>query len=168
MNKNKILEEIKRTADANGGTPLGKQRFFQETGIKESDWSGKHWAKWSDAVKEAGYSPNKMQNAFSDESLLESYALLVRELGHIPTSPEVRMKARNDVDFPSHNTFSRLGSKQQLLSKLLAYCRKNDNFSDLVFVLDKLPRIEHSPDNEVTPTKIEVGQVYFLHFGGEE
>lgn len=168
MSKNKIIEEIKRTAEANGGTPLGKQRFFQETGIKESDWSGKLWAKWSDAVKEAGYSPNKMQDAFSDESLLEKYALLIRKLGHVPTSPEVRMEARNDVDFPSHNTFSRLGPKQQLLSKLLTFCRNNENYSDLVSVLDKLPRIEHSPDNEATPTKTKCGHVYLLHFGGEE
>jgi len=75
------------------------------------------------------------------------------------------MEARSDVDFPSHNTFSRFGSKQQLLDKLLAFCRINENYSDLVFVLGKLPRKEHSPD---IPTKIEHGHVYLLHFGGEE
>jgi hypothetical protein len=51
MSKINILEEIKRTAKTNGGMPLGKQRFFQETGIKESDWSGKFWTKWGDAVQ---------------------------------------------------------------------------------------------------------------------
>ena len=168
MSKNNILEEIKRTAEANGGIPLGKQKFFQETGIKESDWSGRFWTKWSDAVKEAGYSPNKMQDAFSDESLLEKYALLVRKLGHVPTSPEVRMEARSNVDFPSHNTFSRFGHKQQLIEKLFAFCRNNNNYSDLVSVLGKLPRKEHSPDSEATPTKTECGHVYLLYFGGEE
>lgn len=168
MSKNNILEEIKRTAEANGGVPLGKQRFFQETGIKESDWSGKFWTKWGDAVQEAGYLPNKKQIAFSDESQLEKYALLARELGHIPTASEVRMKARHDVDFPSHNTFSRLGSKQLLLSKLLAFCRENESYSDLVSILDKQSRIEHSPENQVVPTRIELGHVYLLHFGGDE
>ena len=168
MSKKNILEEIKRTTEANGGIPLGKQRFFQETGIKESDWSGKFWTRWSDAVKDAGYLPNKMQDAFSDDSLLEAYASLVKKLGHVPTSPELRMEARSDIDFPSHNTFSRFGSKQQLLDKLLAFCRINKNYSDLVFVLDKLPRKEHSPDNEGVPTKTERGHVYLLHFGGEE
>jgi len=168
MSKNNILEAIKRTAEANGGIPLGKQKFFQETGIKESDWSGKFWTKWSDAIKEAGYSPNKMQDAFSDESLLEKYALLVRKLGHVPTSPEIRMEARGNVDFPSHNTFSRFGHKPQLVGKLLAFCGNNANYSDLVSVLGKLPRKEHSPDSEVTSTKRECGHVYLLHFGGEE
>lgn len=46
MTKQQILDEIKRTAELNGRTPLGRQRFFQETGIKESDWSGRYWARW--------------------------------------------------------------------------------------------------------------------------
>lgn len=78
------------------------------------------------------------------------------------------MKARHDVDFPSHNTFSRLGSKQLLLSKLLAFCRENESYSDLVSILDKQSRIEHSPENQVVPTRIELGHVYLLHFGGDE
>lgn len=43
MEKSKILIEIQQTAAANGGTPLGKRRFLQEAGIRESDWVGKYW-----------------------------------------------------------------------------------------------------------------------------
>ena len=50
MEKQHIIDEIKRTAEKNGGVPLGKRRFFSETGIAESDWYGKYWVKWSDAV----------------------------------------------------------------------------------------------------------------------
>lgn len=167
MNKEAILVEIQRTAEENGGTPLGKQRFFLETGIKESDWSGKFWVKWSDAIREAGHSPNKMQDAFSNESLLDKYALLVRELGHIPTSPEVRMKARKDVEFPSHNTFSRFGSKLQLLSKLLAFCRDNESHADLVPMLAKIPKLELVSEEIEAPSKTENGYVYLLIFGEE-
>ncbi|MFN0117075.1 MAG: M48 family metalloprotease [Elusimicrobiota bacterium] len=43
MNKNKTLEEIKRTAEENNGIPLGIRIFFKETGTKKSDWKGKSW-----------------------------------------------------------------------------------------------------------------------------
>ena len=38
MEKNQILDEINRTAVANGGVPLGWRRFEEETGIKYYDW----------------------------------------------------------------------------------------------------------------------------------
>jgi hypothetical protein len=44
MTKGHILSEIRRTAAANGGVPLGVRRFFAETGVKESDWHGRFWA----------------------------------------------------------------------------------------------------------------------------
>jgi hypothetical protein len=37
MIKQHIIDEIVRTAEKNGGSPLGKKRFQLETGIKESD-----------------------------------------------------------------------------------------------------------------------------------
>ena len=39
MNKEHILKEIKRTTQANGGVPLGQQRFLHETGIKKSEFN---------------------------------------------------------------------------------------------------------------------------------
>ena len=54
MTKDHILAEICRTAAPNGGMPLGRERFFAETGIKEPDWRGKYWVRWSDAVRAAG------------------------------------------------------------------------------------------------------------------
>ena len=66
VDKQHILDEIRRTVEANGGVALGKQRFFSETGIRESDWSGKFWIRWGDEVREAGYEPNVRQTAFED------------------------------------------------------------------------------------------------------
>jgi hypothetical protein len=54
MTKLYILQEIKRTTQANGGTPLRKIEFESETGIKRYHWFGVYWARWSDALREAG------------------------------------------------------------------------------------------------------------------
>ncbi len=40
MDKNHIIEEIKRTTKNNNGSPLGIEKFKEETGIKKEDWYG--------------------------------------------------------------------------------------------------------------------------------
>jgi hypothetical protein len=60
MDKQHILNEIRRVSLANNGIALGKARFFQETGIKETDWSGKYWPRWSAAIEEAGFAPQQL------------------------------------------------------------------------------------------------------------
>jgi len=167
MNKDTIIKEIQRTAEANGGVPLGRERFLKETGIKDSAWSGKFWTKWSDAILEAGLLPNQMQTAFPDEVLLASYAALAIEIGRIPTSVELKMKARNDASFPSHNTFARFGSKRQLLSKLLMFCKKSEGFGDLVALLEEMPESEPVPQTDSSSVSSEDGYVYLLSFGEE-
>ena len=69
MTKSHILAAIKRTAAANGGEPLGQMKFFKETGIKKTDWYGKYWARWGDAIKEAGFSPNQMRDALETDAV---------------------------------------------------------------------------------------------------
>ncbi|MGH8246434.1 MAG: hypothetical protein ACREUU_08375 [Gammaproteobacteria bacterium] len=72
--KSHILAETRRTALKNGGKPLGIARFHAETGIKSSDWRGKLWARWSDALVEAGFQPNLLQGPRDGEELLEKLA----------------------------------------------------------------------------------------------
>ncbi|MGA2184523.1 MAG: GIY-YIG nuclease family protein [Bryobacteraceae bacterium] len=131
MDKQRILNEIKRTAEANGGVPLGTARFFQETGIKDSDWRGKIWPRWGDAVRDAGFQPNKLQTAYSEEVLIEKFIELARDLGHLPVATEIKMKARSDDRFPWHNTFARFGSKQQFVARILEYCRDRPGYADV-------------------------------------
>jgi len=59
VTKLQILSEIKRTTDAHGGTPLSRLAFESETGIKRFDWFGRYWARWSDALREAGCEPHQ-------------------------------------------------------------------------------------------------------------
>jgi hypothetical protein len=106
MDKQHILGEIKRTAAANSGVPLGTAKFFQETGIKNSDWLGRFWARWGDAVREAGFEPNQLQAAYHQDTLIEKVIDLTRELGHF-VRDEIKIKVRHDTTFPGSHTFLR-------------------------------------------------------------
>ena len=55
MDKQRIIDEIRRTAKANGGVALGWRRFEEETGIRYYDRYGQYWTRWGDAVREAGF-----------------------------------------------------------------------------------------------------------------
>ena len=170
MSKEQIIKEIQRTAKANGGVPLGKMRFAKETGIKESDWSGKYWAKWSDAIIEAGYEPNVLQGSYDDQHLLDLFANYVQEIGHIPTVAELRLKARNTSDFPSHNTFARLGAKKILLGRLLQFCKKNERYRNLVELIESSPHTIPTEEQDISEsknTKESTGYVYLMQFGNE-
>jgi hypothetical protein len=82
VNKQHILAEIRRTAEANGGKPLGHREFSKATGIREGDWSCRYCARWSDTVREAGYEPNAMSVAYTDDVLLGKLVQLASELGN--------------------------------------------------------------------------------------
>ena len=47
MDKDFILEQIRLFAAENGGRTPGRLALQKAAGIKESDWSGKYWARWN-------------------------------------------------------------------------------------------------------------------------
>jgi hypothetical protein len=164
MDKRHILDEIVRTAIQNGGIPLGKARFLTETGIKDADWSGKYWARWGDAVIEAGFVPNKLTQPIDESFLIQSYIELIRELGRIPVVTELRMKARQTSGFPNDKTFrERFGSKSQRNQKLVEYCESKPDFADVLAILrsSQFDVIEPSVDDD-EPIEIKSGFVYLL------
>jgi hypothetical protein len=163
MDKKHIINEIKRTAETNGGVPLGTERFFAETGIRHSDWYGKHWARWGDALIEAGYEPNKLQGAYEDERVIEKLISVIKELGRFPTSGDLRLKARQEKDFPSHNVFSRVGNKAELIKKTIAYCTDKAGFEDVLNVCQSLRG--RSEASTLEPRDPTLGFVYLMKSG---
>jgi hypothetical protein len=152
MSKQHILDEIRRTAKDNGGAALGVDRFEAETGIKESAWRGRYWARWSEAVREAGFTPNTRQPKTADDVLLSGLGRLVRELGRYPTVAEMRMRKRQDDSFPNHRVLERLGSRSELIARLSAFCERTDGWSDVAALCKSMAALIHkdaeSGDNE--------------------
>lgn len=165
MEKEHILDEIRRTAQENGGVPLGIARFFKETGIRRGDWYGRYWVRWSEALREAGFPPNILQTAFDEESILKSYLGLVRELGHVPVKGELILKRRQDATFPNHHVFRRFGTLRDLPSKALEYCLSHSGFDDVAALLKAAPTrgATYAPSK---PEQVAVhGAVYLLKSG---
>lgn len=160
-----IIAEMRRTAEANGGVPLGKSRFFNETGIRESDWLGRFWARWSDALAEAGYGNNVMNPRLEDDAVLAALAHEVRRLGRMPTGAELRMARRNNSAFPSHNVFGRFGSKAALTSRLAEFCRSLPEYADVAAVLPTpTPHADGPPPGKADDGP-DMGFVYLLRSG---
>lgn len=165
MNKADILNEIHRTTGENGGVPLGRARFLAETGIRESDWRGKHWLRWSDAVREAGYSPQTKQQTLDNDFVLEKLAELVRDLGHYPVAAEIRMRAREDAGFPSHNVFSRFGRKAEIASAVLTWCEPRPGWGDVSALCAPVAEVAPLSEDQVPEKEPEFGYVYLLRSG---
>lgn len=138
MNKQLILDEIRRTAKENGGKALGRDRFEKETGIKEGDWSGRYWARRSDAVREAGLVPNRMNPAIDSDALIGKLVALTRHLGHFPVKAEFRLRKREDATFPNDKVYERFGSKDQLVQVVIAYCGRHSGFEDVASICRQL------------------------------
>ncbi len=165
MKKEYILEEIRRTAKENGGAPLGVRMFLRETGIKEADWKGKHWVRWGDAVREAGFAPNKLTVAYEESALIEKFIAVMREVGRFPVVAELRMKGRSDASIPNDKTFARFGNKQQFAAKILDYCRERPGYDDVMALCAAVVGPQRVQVEDETETGENIGFVYLIKAG---
>lgn len=173
MKKEYILSEIKRTAQENGGVPLGIVRFEKTTGIRKEHWYGIIWTKWSDAQIEAGFEPNRFSLPVLDEEwMLDKIIDYIRELGHFPTRPELKIKRKTDSDFPNITTLrKRLGNKPDLVKAVFDYCKTNDGFEDIIAIclplIDSLKKVSEKDYNKEVD-KSKIGYVYLIKHGNRK
>ena len=166
MDREHIIREIRRTADANGGVALGWRRFEAETGIRHYDWYGQYWSRWSDAVREAGFEPNRMSEAFDEAYLVEQLVLLTRRLGRVPTHGDLLLATRSAPEIPSEMTFRRLGSKPERAARIVAYCEVTPGHDDVAVLWRQVPAAEPAATvTEAHDNSTAVGYVYMLKHG---
>jgi hypothetical protein len=146
VTREEILTEIRRTAEENGGRPLGFRKFEQVTGIGPYAW-GRYWPRFTEAQAEAGYEPNVKNPSLEVEFLMESYVGLVRRLGKVPTHSELRVEHNRDPNFPDAKSFNRVGGrrkhvgKNELLGFVIAHCAERPEYADVLAVCEA----EHKP-----------------------
>lgn len=159
-----ILAEIKRLAKASGKPP-GVRLFESETGIKESDWYPDLWLRWGDAVQEAGFTRNTMQEALSGELLIEHYARLAQRLGHLPVQGEITRESKANASFPSEKTYRRFLGKAKLLSAVAEFCKDKAEFADVLALCESGRGNRSAAEEEISAGKTQLGYVYLLRHG---
>jgi hypothetical protein len=165
MDRTEIIREIQSLAKRDGKAP-GRLRFEAATGLGEHDWRGKYWARWNDAIAEAGLSPNEKQEAIPEPELLEAYLGLTIQLQRVPTESELRLHARATKGFPATRTFlKRLGRKSVMLEKLLSHALTRGVTPSIeAAIRSAIPHDADAPE-DATPAQRIVGYVYLLKSG---
>lgn len=131
-----ILQDIRALARANDGQPPGSQSFERETGIREHAWRGVYWARWSDALKEAGFAPNQWHGKSDTSVILQRYIEAARHYGHLPTASELALYRKTKTDLPSTKAiFRHFGSKDELLSNLRTWVEDKSDLRDIADML---------------------------------
>lgn len=164
LTKEQIIDEIRRTAKENSGQPLGESRFTKETGIKPYDWK-KYWARFGDAQKDAGFSPNTLQVGYTDDFITRKMIELIRKLGKFPSHGELRVAKNHDPEFPSSGSlFDTKEEKRQLANKIVEWCKDKTGYDDVIKLSKPILEIEFNNDPGVK-TNITSGEVYLFKSG---
>jgi hypothetical protein len=109
-----IISEIKRLAAQAGGQAPGNQAFVSATGIIESTWRGKYWARWGDALIEAGFEPNIWTGKSDAKTVSLGIVAAARQYGHFPTTAEISMLRSSDASIPAPKTIqANLGGRSE-------------------------------------------------------
>jgi hypothetical protein len=164
MDRAAIIDEIRRAAATNGGIAPGQRQFEKLSGIASGQWRGKFWVRWSEALTEAGFEPNRLTEAIPREQILGCLAELTRRYGRFPTHAEVLIERERDKAFPHHTVFARIGKQHERISALREFASARPKFADILALLP-----EWSPSVESLPTASTAmsgeGYVYMLKLG---
>jgi hypothetical protein len=115
----------------------------------------------------AGFEPNQMQAAYTDNVLIVKFVDLIRDLRRFPVDAEVVMKARSEDGFPVPDTFRRaFGSKQQFAAKLLDYCKARSGYDDVIALCPAIATVAQgdADKDEIEPEEV-TGFVYLMKSG---
>lgn len=92
--------------------------------------------------------------------MIQKLVELIRQRGQFPTHGEMRLQERASPGFPNHGVFARIGSKQELIQKVVAYCEANPSNVDVAAICAPLVKNISTPDSAADEDNFENGYVY--------
>ena len=131
-----IIGEIQKIAAQNGGKAPGIHAFVAATGITEAKWRGKYWARWGDALIEAGFQPNEWQGKSDSEILLLGVIAACRHYEKFPTKAEIGILRHKDPSIPSPKVIqNNFEGRNGLILALKDYIGNDAKFDDIRQIL---------------------------------
>lgn len=160
--RDEIIAHIQRLASANGQAP-GQKLFERETGIPAHMWIGKLWARWSDALIDAGYQPNAWQGRLDSDEVLNGIIDGIRHFGRFPSRHELMMYRQSNPAVPSDNAIKRhFGRRDDLIATLAKRAASDPAYADIAPLL---PAVATTPATPRVATKAIDGYVYLIKSG---
>jgi len=156
-----IIKEIRRLAEGNGGQPPGEIAFVRETGIASHQWRGKMWARWSDALVEAGFRPNKWTERLDSDEVLNGVIAACRHYGRWPTRSEIQLHRQGEPSIPSDLAIRRHFGRQSGLIAALRKRAEDPAYADIGLMLPEIPE----PLDRSTTGPSADGFVYLIRSG---
>jgi hypothetical protein len=159
-----ILSEIRRLAASNDGRPPGQMLFARETGIAEHQWRGKLWARWGDALIEAGYRPNDWTGRLDSGAVLAGVIAACRHFGRLPTYDEIEIYRKSAPSIPTAQAVKRhFGTRSSLVAALAKRTMDDNALADVAAMLPE--RHETNVTPQASAAKMPAGFVYLIRAG---
>jgi hypothetical protein len=134
--RNQILTEIRRLAASDGGRPPGQRLFARETGIAEHQWRGQFWARWGDALTEAGFQPNAWNERLDSANVLDAVIAACRHYGTLPTQDEIELYRKSYPSLPHPNVIrGHFGTRLNLIAALRKRAAEDNELADIAAML---------------------------------
>jgi hypothetical protein len=159
--RERILSEIKRIAQADGGRAPGVRRFRSVSGIREHEWSGVYWARWSDVLAEAGFESQKFNKKADGGVYLQKFCEAMRHFRKFPTQAELKLYRNIDRSFPDPKTLtSHFGTGAGIAGAVREWIGKNASYAELLGLLPELD----TPSDVISKSRQD-GFVYLIKSG---
>jgi hypothetical protein len=159
-----IIKAIRRLAAENKGQAPGQKAFARDTGVAEHIWRGKYWARWGDALIEAGFQPNQWTERLDSDAVLTGIIAACRHYGRVPTRDEIAIFRKTEPSIPSEQAIkSHFGRRADLLVALAKRAADQDAYADIKAMLPENP--QPSPEPQIASSKVREGFVYLIKSG---
>ena len=165
MDRDRIIAEIRRMAEDNGGIAPGQLQFEKATAMPRSAWRGKFWRNWSDAVRAAGLTENKPNAAHERSTMIFHLVQLTRKIGQLPGYADLRLEREKNKEFPAPRGFYRLGSLAQRVELVRQFATENSEYADVLALLPSAVVVPVDCDEPESREGTSDGYVYMMRLG---